>query len=72
VQGAVVAADNQAGIDESLHAPSCRPRTEAGVVLHGLDRGGAEDERSDRAAPVVFSEEADQLSSVKRRFRHGR
>ena len=73
VQRAVVAADDEPGVDEALHAPPGRPRASRPVSL--LDRARSSVAPSTSAAndapAVVVGEQPDQLPGVERRFRHG-
>ena len=71
VQGAVVAADHEPGVDQPLdcaHGPAGRGPVSAAPPSM---RGRTQHERRNRSAAIVVGEQADQLAGVERRVRHG-
>jgi hypothetical protein len=72
VQRAVVAPEDQPGVDEPLQRHTGWTRREAGIGADGVERRRAEHEGRNHSSPVVVGEETDELAAVERRLGHGR
>ena len=70
VVGPVVAAHDEAGVDEALQRLPRGARVEAAVGADLVGLGRAEHERGEHAPPVLVGEEADELASLERRIGH--
>ena len=65
---AVVAGDDQPGVDEPAERPAGPVDGQPGRRDHGVEVGGAERQRGDDEAAVVVGEQADDRAGVERRL----
>ncbi len=70
VHVAVVTAQDEPGVDESLQGAARRARVEIGRLTYGIHVRCSQDERGEHPAAVVVGEQADELPGAERRRGH--